>query len=101
MLRSVVAIEVSPINDDIIIGTTALIKTLPSEASPIEKYLHYNPRSSALVTEDKQSPDPVTLLDAHNEMEMYSFIDLVKKYGTIFIYQNPEDIEAFTTSQYP
>lgn len=95
-LRSVVAIEVSPVNDDIIIGTTALIKSLTSELNPSDKYYHYHPRRSALFTDTESNLDPVTEIQYVSDIEIQSFEGMVSKYGTIYIYQNPDDVEAFT-----
>jgi len=89
-LRSVVALNVSPINNDLIIGTRALLVNVDDvDAS----YLQYNPQLSAIKNyqpsdpQEEESSDPVTRLDYENaDKPDRSFSDIASKYGTIYVY---------------
>ena len=98
-LRSVVALNVNPAMTDLIVGTCALFvrQTEFVFGGNATKYGMYNPQMSAIRRftngndTEMEYQAPFTLLEDYNENKQYqSFEHLASRYGTIYIYAEPE-----------
>jgi len=94
LLTSIVALNVSPVTPDLIIGTCALLVNGDSVA---QKYLIYNPQYAAIDmnsdTAEISRQHPISRLDLENDQIERSFSELSARYGTIYIYRQETDTD--------
>jgi hypothetical protein len=101
ILTSIVALNVSPVTPDLIIGTCALLVNGDSIA---QKYLVYNPQYATLDNAEVDPTSgavnrqfPISKLDLENDQIERSFSELSARYGTIYIYRQENNNERILT----
>jgi len=100
-LRSVVTLNVNPVLPDLIVGTSAIFSTLNIVDDLFEQpqYFKYDPQMAAIKrvsdgnfqSGQAHTQTPIMkLYEQHDEPQM-SFNTLASRFGTIYIYVNPEN----------
>jgi len=90
LLTSVVALNVSPINPELIIGTCALLVNSNSNSNGMsEQYMIYNPQYAGIMQPgiEVNAQQPISRLEYQDEKLERSFVDLASKFGTIYVYR--------------
>lgn len=84
-LRSVVCVETSPLHQNMIIGTNAIIyKKLSEEDATLVAY-YYNTSGPILIKDANTPVDPITIIDDD--------VDIINSRGTLIIYQDTDNYE--------
>lgn len=108
-LKSVVCVEVSQFNENIIIGNSTIIIEHADGTSQRSstKYYYYNPRNAARKYPNKKGDDltsdnPITIIPANKLMagNVESVQEKAGRRGSIFIYANGKDAYKKKTSKY-